>query len=75
MATAYVDDKTSQHNLRFSDIADEPLRVLLPIEGYETMPLVSLEEAVDPLLHLLPDIQRKVWVAKQNCESRRWSLI
>ncbi|CAF1204673.1 unnamed protein product, partial [Rotaria sp. Silwood1] len=43
--------------------------MLLPIEGYEKMPLVSLEEAVNPLVDFLPDIRRKVWIAKENCES------
>ncbi|CAF4668445.1 unnamed protein product, partial [Rotaria sp. Silwood2] len=33
------------------------------------MPLVSIEKAVEPLLALLPGIQTKVWIAKQNCET------
>jgi hypothetical protein len=41
--------------------------MLLPIQGFEKMPLVSLEEAVIPLLLLVPDIEQMVWIAKQNC--------
>ncbi|CAF4059715.1 unnamed protein product [Rotaria sp. Silwood2] len=32
------------------------------------MPLVSIEKAVEPLFTLLPGIEKKVWIAKQNCE-------
>ncbi|CAF5145645.1 unnamed protein product, partial [Rotaria sp. Silwood1] len=40
--------------------------MLLPIQGYEKMPLVSLEEAIVPLVSLVPDVEQMVWVAKQN---------
>jgi hypothetical protein len=52
---------------RITDIAQEPLEVLSPIEGYEQLPLVSLEEATDKLVHLLPRIQTHVYVAKERC--------
>jgi hypothetical protein len=41
----------------------------IPIEGYETMPLVSLELAVEPLMSLLPKIQTYVNLVKQKCEN------
>jgi hypothetical protein len=31
------------------------------------MPLVSLEDAVIPLVSFVPDIEQMVWIAKQNC--------
>ncbi|CAF1001215.1 unnamed protein product [Adineta steineri] len=43
--------------------------MLMPIKGYEKMPLVSLEEAVAPLISILPEIQDNVYVAKQRCKS------
>ncbi|CAF4210566.1 unnamed protein product, partial [Adineta steineri] len=43
--------------------------MLMPIRGYEKMPVVSLEEAVTPLIPILPEIQDYVYVAKQRCES------
>ncbi|CAF1326489.1 unnamed protein product, partial [Didymodactylos carnosus] len=57
-----------QRNARVSDIADEPHRMLMPIRGYDEKPLVSLEEAVKPLVSILPGVQDYVYVAKQRCE-------
>ncbi len=51
------------HTHRFFDIATEPRQMLLPIQGYEKMPIVSLEEAVNPLVSLIPDIEQMVWIA------------
>ncbi len=59
---------STQHFVRVSDIAKEPQKMLMPISGYEDMPLVSLEEAVTPLVPLLPRIRDYVYVAKQRCE-------
>ena len=33
------------------------------------MPLVSIEEAVEPLVDLVPSVQKNVYVAKRNCEN------
>ena len=52
---------------RFTDIAGEPRHMLAPIQGYEKMPLVSLEKAVEPLVSLVPQVNRMVWTAKQRC--------
>jgi len=67
MASKFVDEPKHAH--RFADIAAEPRKMLLPIEGYQNKPLVSIEKAVEPLHHLLPGIQNKVWIAKENCET------
>jgi hypothetical protein len=64
MAAKFVDE--SKHILRFSDFTAEPRRILPPIQGYENMPLVSLEEAVDPLTSLVPDVERMAWTVKQS---------
>jgi hypothetical protein len=58
----------AQRHVRVSDIAKEPQKMLMPIRGYESMPLVSLEEAVAPLVSILPEVQDYVYVAKQRCE-------
>ncbi|CAF4684890.1 unnamed protein product, partial [Rotaria socialis] len=43
---------------------------LIPfIRGCEKMALVSLEEAVEPLISILPDVQRQAYVAKENCDN------
>jgi hypothetical protein len=67
MAPKCVDNTTPIH--RFSDIATEPHTMLMPIEGYEKMPLVTLEEAVEPLVPLVRDVQRRARIEKQRCEN------
>jgi len=62
----------SGHNLvhsRFIDLRDEPMRLLHPIKGYENMPLVSLEAAVEPISHFFNSIDQYGWISKQNCEN------
>jgi hypothetical protein len=58
--------KPPKQNQRFFDIAQELRGLLMPIKGYENMPLVSLEEAVAPLISILPDIHTYVFMAKDN---------
>ncbi|CAF1339780.1 unnamed protein product [Adineta steineri] len=63
------DDDGSQHNQRFFDVAEETCEMLLPIQGYEKKPLVSLEDAVEPLVQFVPDIKRMAYVAKEKCRN------
>ena len=49
---------------RFMDILSEPKQMLPPIIGYERAPLVSLEEAVDPVVNEVPEVKRMVWTVK-----------
>ncbi|CAF2034564.1 unnamed protein product [Rotaria magnacalcarata] len=67
MTTKFVDIDEEQHTQRFSDIAGEPCRMLMPIEGYQKKSIVSLEEAVEPILEHVPDAKRKVYIAKMKC--------
>jgi hypothetical protein len=53
---------------RFSDITTEPRTRSTSVDDYETMPLVSLEEAVEPLILLVPDVRQKACTMKQRCE-------
>jgi len=62
------------YNERLSDVADEPRKVLLPIEGYEKMDVVALEEAVKPIASILSNIYQKVYVAKLNYVERQDGL-
>ena len=52
---------------RFTDISREPRRMFAPIQGYEKMPLVSLEKTVEPLVAFVPQVNRMVWTVKQQC--------
>ncbi|CAF3052229.1 unnamed protein product [Rotaria sp. Silwood2] len=63
------EEAMAQRILRLTDIAQEPLEFLSPISGYEEMPLVSLEEAVEKLVHILPTVQIYAYVAKQRCKN------
>jgi hypothetical protein len=65
---AAASEVNQQQVLRITDIAQEPLEILLPIDGYEEMPLVSLEEAVEKLVPLLPRVQTYAHVAKERCK-------
>ncbi len=62
------------YNLRLVDVAEEPRKLLLPIAGYEQMPLKTLEEAIAPIADLLPDIEQKVYIAKYNSENPKGGL-
>jgi hypothetical protein len=67
--------KISQRPLcHTAEIAQEPHELLTPIVGYERMPLVSLEKAVEKLFDFLPDIQDYVSVRKmsqlQSCSTQ-----
>lgn len=62
-------EQTLQGYIRMSDIIKEPNKMLMPIQRYEKMPLVSLEEAVLPLISILPRIENYVFIAKHRCES------
>ncbi|CAF3722899.1 unnamed protein product [Rotaria sp. Silwood1] len=59
---------------RFFDLGQEPTQILLPIEGYELTKLVTLEEAVQPLLSIVNDLPRRVWICKSNCKHPADSL-
>jgi hypothetical protein len=68
MATKYFANDEHQYNQRFSDIAGESCQILTPIQGYEKQPLVSLEEAVEPIVPFLPDVKRMALLAKNKCK-------
>ena len=62
MATAAGKSVTS----RFLDATEEPNQRLLPIRGYEKQPLLSLEDAVQPLNEELDDLDTMVDTALDN---------
>ncbi|CAF0837436.1 unnamed protein product [Rotaria sordida] len=54
--------------LRFADFGALPKRMLAPIEGYEKIPLITLEEAVKPLVNIVPKVERNVKIVKKKCQ-------
>jgi hypothetical protein len=61
--------KTSDSAFRFADVGTVPQRMLAPIEGYENTPIVTLEEAVKPLVSIVPKVERNVYLVKENCKN------
>ena len=55
-------------NYSMNDIAGEPDDFLSPISGYEQLPLVQLEVAVEKLIEFIPAIKTYTFVAKQQCQ-------
>ncbi|CAF0972901.1 unnamed protein product [Adineta ricciae] len=39
------------------------------LDGYEKLPLSTLEEAVEPLKDIVGEVEQMVWTAKQNCQN------
>ncbi|CAF0795039.1 unnamed protein product [Adineta ricciae] len=58
---------SSGNSSRFADDVEDQ-KMLAPIAGFATMPLVSLEKAVEPLIDILPGIQTYVHVTKHRCD-------
>ncbi|CAF1654887.1 unnamed protein product, partial [Adineta ricciae] len=69
MAVGGGEETATQRMLRMTDIINEPLEFLTPISGYAKMPLVSLEQAIEPLVSILPEVQSNAYVAKQRCKN------
>ncbi|CAF2953524.1 unnamed protein product [Rotaria sp. Silwood2] len=74
MSAEYPYDKKKCSSERFLDVNNEPQEALGPLENYEKKPLVSLEEAVKPIEHLVSNITSYIWTAKENCKKLDDSL-
>ncbi len=61
---AKEEEPSTQQYVRISDIDNEPQQWLTLIDGYDKKPLVSLEEAVIPLVFILPTINDHVFNAR-----------
>jgi hypothetical protein len=68
MAAKYSNSDDLQHYQRISDFDKDPSTILMPIQGYETKPLVTLEEAIEPLVEFVPDVRAMAYVAKTKCK-------
>ena len=70
MASKLSSKATGEIMNRVTDIRSEPLRFLPPIKGFEKEPLVSIDEAVESLTELVPDVEQMVWTVKKECKRR-----
>ena len=68
---ALVNDQIERINCvyRISDVTTTPDTMLLPIDGYERQPLVSLDEAIAPLVPIIANIAGKIQIAKKRAAS------
>ncbi|CAF4069341.1 unnamed protein product [Rotaria sp. Silwood1] len=67
MASKNVVEKEVERGQRFSDIEEDPRRLLTRISGYEKKPIVALEKAVEPLGHVVGNIMNNAERAKLKC--------
>ncbi|CAF3795354.1 unnamed protein product [Rotaria sp. Silwood1] len=74
MASKYTPESGKNQLKRITDVQYEPGKLLMPIEGYEKMKLGSLEEAIEFLVAIVPDIRRKAYIAKQRCQEPKDGL-
>jgi len=54
---------------RLCDFTSEPKRMLPPIKGYEKGPIVTIDQAIEPLIPLVPDLEEMIWTVKENCQN------
>jgi hypothetical protein len=63
-----------QHLLRVTDDFQPSEKMTKPIAGFELLPVVSIEEAVKPLVSLVPDINEMVVKVKEKCHNPKDGL-
>ncbi|CAF1446473.1 unnamed protein product [Adineta steineri] len=68
MTTTHTNDVELKNFIHFTDLAEESLEIFPPIQGYEQVPLVTLDEAIEPLLSIVPDIKQMLCIIKENCQ-------
>jgi GTPase SAR1 family protein len=74
MSTSKFDEITDDASCRYSDSVSGTQEILPPIQGYEDQPLVSLEEAVKPLLPFVPRLDQMVWTVRSRCNQAKDNL-
>jgi hypothetical protein len=56
-----------EHHFRFFDLCEEPKRIIQSIDDYHQIPLVTLEEAVEPLAEFVSQVKEMVKLVKEKC--------
>ena len=62
-----LSDSQSRDLFPSSELHNVPQRMLTPFRGYESSPLVTLEEAAIPLISIMPEIQNMISIVKGCC--------
>jgi len=68
MARNFLKDLKPQHGLRILENFSPSEKTENPIKDFDAVPIVSLDEATDPLVSLVPDIKEMVSKAKAKCD-------
>jgi len=63
-----------EHHFRFFDLLGEPKKIIRSINDYEQISLVTLEEAVEPLIDIIPQVQDMVKLVKETCQQPKDNL-
>ncbi|CAF0862576.1 unnamed protein product [Rotaria sordida] len=61
-------------HFRFFNFSGEPKAIAPSIHDYEHIPIVTLEEAVEPLVIFIPQIQDMVKLVKEKCQQPKDNL-
>jgi len=72
MASKLNDD--SNHKFQLSQLPNDSRLILLPIQGFDKEPLVTLEKAVELLTNQVPQLNHMIATVKQNIEKPNDSL-
>jgi Ran GTPase-activating protein (RanGAP) involved in mRNA processing and transport len=63
-----------EHHFRFFDLCEEPKKIIRSNDDYEQISLVTLEEAVEPLIEFIPQVKDMVKLVKEKCQQPKDNL-
>lgn len=63
-----------EYHFRFFDFIGEPKKILQSFNDYEQVSLVTLEEAIEPLIDFIPHVKDMVKLVKEKCEKMKNNL-
>ena len=69
IAGKYTHELQANYSERYAYVAEDPCRKRQSADVHYDLPAVSLEEAIQPLESLVPQVQRMAWTVKEKCET------
>ncbi|CAF1338808.1 unnamed protein product [Adineta steineri] len=74
MAARFLRDFEPQHARRILDKLALSQEMRKPVENFDSIPVVSLEEAIEPLVSLVTNIKEMISKAKEKCDKPKDGL-